>query len=655
MAFTAHKTDAAMEEIEYPPEKMDQLAKEAADVVRAAKRVVFFTGAGISTSAGIPDYRGPEGAWTLAAQGRQRESRTVSMSSAIATPTHMALVELYRRDKLHLLISQNVDGLHRRSGIPASAMAELHGNTTLEECDTCGFRIGRDFQIHGRHAHYTGRKCVAEGCKGEFRDTIINFGENLPGVELGNGFAHSETADVHICLGSSLTVRPACDMPMATKEKGGKLIIVNLQRTPLDKAADIRVHGRIDDFMIRMMGHLGYPIPEFQLIRHVAVWRKDGDVQLTAVLEDGTPLSLFETITCGDKVCKWENGGKCPMVLPGAAAGANITCKFFGHYGEPDVTVQVPQESEAHAGYVITYDVRSNTLSVQRDDNAVKPPSFAKGSGAVRMKGNSDKAINDGTGIDYSGWFAVTPLRHCGHCEQVSFKDGVVLDPNAACVECGNAGENMQCLTCFEVHCGRHVNQHMLSHHEKTEHPMVVGFADLSFWCYPCEAYIDPSNKHLALIYRLLHNAKFGFEAPHGRSGAPEADAAPPAAGETNKAKEEEEDPNFTGYEVHPLSDCMHCRAVNRSSIPDDVDPATSKCATCGHVGENMICLNCHAVHCGRHANAHMIDHHEQTGHAMVMGFKDLSVWCYMCDNYVDTRQPDIAPAYQAMCRKKGF
>ncbi len=105
--------------------------------------------------------------------------------------------------------------------------------------------------------------------------------------------------------------------------------------------------------------------------------------------------------------------------------------------------------------------------------------------------------------------FAVAPKPHCEHCELVRVAAGVVLDINAPCTECGNVGENMQCLTCFVVMCGRHVQGHMVQHHEASGHPMVVGFADLSFWCYLCESYLASGNPHLRQLHGILQEIKF--------------------------------------------------------------------------------------------------------------------------------------------------
>jgi mono-ADP-ribosyltransferase sirtuin 6 len=115
MAWTADKVP--LPELVEAPDEIDQKARQLAGLIKQSKHFIVFTGAGVSTSAGIPDFRGPDGAWTLQAQGRQRTTAAVSTLQAIPTATHMALVELQNRGLLTYLVSQNCDGLHRRSGI----------------------------------------------------------------------------------------------------------------------------------------------------------------------------------------------------------------------------------------------------------------------------------------------------------------------------------------------------------------------------------------------------------------------------------------------------------------------------------------------------------------------------------------------------------
>mmetsp|Transcript_12432 Transcript_12432/g.15876 ORF Transcript_12432/g.15876 Transcript_12432/m.15876 type:complete len:145 (+) Transcript_12432:373-807(+) len=144
----------------------------------------------------------------------------------------MALVELMEQNHLKYIISQNVDGLHRKSGIPGANIAELHGNTNLEVCEDCGREYMRDSRVRNAqrcHEHRTGRKCESPGCSGHLKDTIINFNENLNPNILELGEQNCSHADLCLAMGSSLRVSPANGMPQATAENGGRLVICNLQ------------------------------------------------------------------------------------------------------------------------------------------------------------------------------------------------------------------------------------------------------------------------------------------------------------------------------------------------------------------------------------------------------------------------------------------
>ena len=132
------------------------------------------------------------------------------------TATHMAFVELMERGFLKFMISQNVDGLHRKSGIPPEKITELHGNTNVEICSKCQREYLRDFRVRNAqtvHEHKTGRKCEDILCNGDLIDTIINFNENLRENDLDLGFGHSNIADLCLAMGSSLRVNPAASMP----------------------------------------------------------------------------------------------------------------------------------------------------------------------------------------------------------------------------------------------------------------------------------------------------------------------------------------------------------------------------------------------------------------------------------------------------------
>ncbi|XP_057328756.1 NAD-dependent protein deacetylase Sirt6 isoform X2 [Microplitis mediator] len=177
--------------------------------INTSRHVVIHTGAGISTSAGIPDFRGPSGVWTLEKKGLKPKSN-ISFDEAVPTKTHMALKKLTEIGKVKFIISQNIDGLHLRSGISRLNIAELHGNIFIEQCSKC-----------------------------------------------------NNVADLSICLGTSLQIIPSANLPLFTKKYGGRLVICNLQPTKLDKQADLVINGNVDNIMTIVMKNLQIQIPDY--------------------------------------------------------------------------------------------------------------------------------------------------------------------------------------------------------------------------------------------------------------------------------------------------------------------------------------------------------------------------------------------------------
>ncbi|KAH3763177.1 silent information regulator family protein [Pelomyxa schiedti] len=271
------KSKDSTEEIEEDEAAVNKKAKALANAIMDAKHLVVFTGAGISTSAAIPDFRGPKGVWTLRDKGEAMPD-CVSMEEVTPTLTHMAIVALRNAGIMKYLVSQNVDGLHRRSGILETEMSELHGNCFLEQCSKCHTQYLRDFDVCSNGGteytppqrasfksikHMTGRRCDDVSCCAPLTDSIINFGESLPEDSLNRAYHHSEQADLYLCLGSSLRVRPACKLPLISRKAGHecRLVIVNLQRTPLDDKCDIRIFAKIDVIMSKVMQRLRIDIP----------------------------------------------------------------------------------------------------------------------------------------------------------------------------------------------------------------------------------------------------------------------------------------------------------------------------------------------------------------------------------------------------------
>lgn len=197
-----------------------------------AERLVVFTGAGISTDSGIPDFRGPDGLWTRRDKGLPAEWRDFPV--AAPNEGHQAIVDLQTLNKLTFLISQNVDNLHLKSGIRPELLAELHGNVTKLRCSRCEFTMDNVDD---------GLACPI--CGGKMASSVVNFGQSLPQKVLAEAIQNARNCDLFIVVGSSLVVYPAADMPRLTIESGGKLVIINDGVTPLDSQAHLRFQEKI--------------------------------------------------------------------------------------------------------------------------------------------------------------------------------------------------------------------------------------------------------------------------------------------------------------------------------------------------------------------------------------------------------------------------
>jgi NAD-dependent SIR2 family protein deacetylase len=205
---------------------------------------VVFTGAGISTESGLPDFRGPDGVWTRRDKGLSPRPMSVPWHEVEPNEGHIAVVELQRLGKLRFLISQNVDNLHLKSGIEPERLAELHGNMTRLRCKICGDSVSM----------FEGSEYCR--CGGALVKSVVDFGEPLPEKDLRLAFEHSRKSDLFVVLGSSLVVTPAADMPREALHSGAKLVIINQGETPFDKVASMRFHEGIGDVLPRAIKRL---------------------------------------------------------------------------------------------------------------------------------------------------------------------------------------------------------------------------------------------------------------------------------------------------------------------------------------------------------------------------------------------------------------
>ena len=173
-----------------------------------SKYLVVFTGAGLSTESGLPDFRGPDGLWTRRDKGLPPEPLKVAWDAVEPNAGHLAIAELQKLNKLKFLISQNVDSLHLKSGIRPDMLAELHGNITKLRCRRCEETVNRE---EGR------TRCH---CGGVLVKSVVGFGEALPRKDLMLSYEHARKSDLFVVVGSSLVVTPAADMPRETLLSG---------------------------------------------------------------------------------------------------------------------------------------------------------------------------------------------------------------------------------------------------------------------------------------------------------------------------------------------------------------------------------------------------------------------------------------------------
>lgn len=256
-------------------EVFDPSAPELAELERlvlGARRGVAFTGAGISTESGIPDFRSPGGLWSknmpipfdqfLASAEARAEAwrRKFMLDDACrgVTPNagHRVVARLIEEGRFSAVVTQNIDGLHHASGVPEDRIIELHGNGTYAKCLGCGRRYELDDVRRRFEADRAAPDC--EACGAPIKSATISFGQAMPAEAMRRAEQAALEADLFLVLGSSLVVYPAASLPLIAKSSGATLVIVNREATELDVYADLVINAGIGDVLGPFLGALAF-------------------------------------------------------------------------------------------------------------------------------------------------------------------------------------------------------------------------------------------------------------------------------------------------------------------------------------------------------------------------------------------------------------
>jgi NAD-dependent deacetylase len=233
-------------------------------LLAGSRRAVGFTGAGISTESGIPDFRSPGGLWAhnrpipfdefVSSQEARNEAwrRKFAMEDTFraAKPTrgHRALARLVATGKMSVVITQNIDNLHQASGVPAHKVIELHGNGTYAHCLDCAVRYEIDW-VRERFTKSRGVAPDCEQCGGPVKSATVSFGQSMPEDAMRRAEVETRKCDLFLAIGSSLVVWPAAGFPVMAKRNGARLVIINREETDLDHEADLVVRDEIGDVL----------------------------------------------------------------------------------------------------------------------------------------------------------------------------------------------------------------------------------------------------------------------------------------------------------------------------------------------------------------------------------------------------------------------
>ncbi len=238
---------------------MNQNIEQLKQLLATCERAVVFTGAGISTESGIPDFRSPGGIWSkhqpvdfsdfIASADARRASWRLKlmfdadMKNAAPNSGHLAIAKLVEDDIVSHVITQNVDGLHQQSGVADDKIIELHGNATYAHCLDCGQR----YDLAPIKANFARDESlpICDHCDGLVKAATISFGQAMPEKAMLQAQVAASDCDLFLAIGSSLQVYPAASFPLVAKRNGAKLVIINRDPTDMDDSADLLIHDEI--------------------------------------------------------------------------------------------------------------------------------------------------------------------------------------------------------------------------------------------------------------------------------------------------------------------------------------------------------------------------------------------------------------------------
>lgn len=256
-------------------EQINPDVQQAAQWLSEAQRIVVLTGAGISTDSGIPDFRGPQGVWTKDPEAEKMSNiqyylshpdlRERAWASRLATfgrellPNrgHHAVVSMLKSGKLLAVVTQNIDGLHLDSGIPADKLYEVHGTRKFYRCVECGDRGPLEVYLDRVRAGESDPPCTV--CRGIVKTDVILFGESLVPEVINGAFEAAEKCDLLLAVGTTLAVGPVNGVVPKAKRSGARVVIVNGSPTEMDYHADLFIQGDISDTLTQLSRLAGFP------------------------------------------------------------------------------------------------------------------------------------------------------------------------------------------------------------------------------------------------------------------------------------------------------------------------------------------------------------------------------------------------------------